>query len=337
MLPRRTPAVEQIRVDLPRAKPYSLRHPERLVRRHGAPQLAGFIRRWSPDVLNVHGGLRDRFPGVIKVCRQTRVPLIQSFHLVPSQLTEKGEALRLKRFAGKALAAASAITFPSTAVKDGFQRIWPDASGARVIRGGVNIEDAARAQPFQRERAYVFSASRLDLRHKAVDALVHGFGLLALEFPDIDLLIAGDGPQRTQIEDLINGLGLNGRVLLLSSLPHNELWSLYKGALFFVMLSRMAEGLPLVFFEAMACGIPVIGTRNGGTPEIVLNNETGLLVEDNEPATVAEAMRELLTKPQERERLGRCGCERASDYDWQHAASKYVQVYQQLLARQRKT
>jgi glycosyltransferase involved in cell wall biosynthesis len=334
VLRRQTSAVEQIWLDLPRAKPFSLRHPERLVRRYAAPQLSSFIHQWAPDVLNIHGGLRDRFPGVLAACRRPTVPLVQSFHLVPGPFTEDAEAARLKGFTSKALATAAAITFPSTAVKEGFQRIWPAASQALIIRGGVNLEDAARSLPFRRERPYIFSASRLDLRHKAVDALVHGFALIAAEFPDVDLLIAGDGPQQRQIEEMIVGLSLERRIFLLSALPHDELWSLYKGALLFVMLSRMAEGLPLVFFEAMACGIPVIGTRSGGTPEVVLHEETGLLVGDNEPSTVAEAMRALLATRDERERLGRRGYECAKQYDWGQAASLYVEVYHDLLRAQ---
>jgi len=329
---RRNPAVEQVWVDLPRAKPLYLRHPERLLRRRAAPELAGFIRRWAPDVLNIHGGLRDRFPAVLKAREQTRVPLVQSFHLVPEPSPEDARAARLKSFTSMALRAAGAITFPSAAVKEGFRQIWPEAELARIIRGGVNLEEAACATPLSRQRPYIFSASRLDLRHKAVDALIEAFGMLAAEFPDVDLLIAGDGLQRTQIEEMIAESGLEARIRLLSSLPHDELWSLYKSALFFVMLSRMAEGLPLVFFEAMACGTPVIGTRSGGTPEIVIHEETGLLVEGNEPDKVAAAMRTLLASRDDRERMGRRGYELAKRYDWRAVASSYLEVYQDLLA-----
>jgi glycosyltransferase involved in cell wall biosynthesis len=332
---RHNTLVEHAWINLPRAKPLSLRHPERLLRRCRAPHLARFMREWAPDVVNIHGGLRDRFPAVLKTCAQARVPLVQSFHLVPEPSPEEAEAARLKTFSTMALRAASAIIFPSAAVKEGFKRIWPEAELARIIRGGVNLEDAACAAPLSRQRPYIFSASRLDLRHKAVDALIEAFSLLAAEFPDVDLLIAGDGPQRTRIEEMITASGLEERVHLLSSLPHHELWSLYKSALLFVMLSRMAEGLPLVFFEAMACGRPVIGTRNGGTPEIVMHEETGLLVEGNEPHNVAAALRTLLADRDERERMGRRGYELAKGYDWRAVASSYLEVYQGLFAPKR--
>jgi glycosyltransferase involved in cell wall biosynthesis len=330
---RQSPGVEQVWLDLPRTKPFSWRHPERLWRRCTAPELAAFLRRWRPDLINIHGGLRDRFPAVLAACTQSRLPIVQSFHLVPEPFCENGQAAREKAFASSALHSAAAITFPSTAVMRGFSQIWPEAEHARIIRGGVNLEDAKRARALTRQRPYIFSASRLDLSHKAVDVLIEAFHLLAVEFPGVDLMIAGDGPQRAQIEQMIAVSGLQTRIHLLMSLPHDDLWSLYKGAAVFVMLSRMAEGLPLVFFEAMACGKPVIGTRNGGTPEILSHQNTGLLVEHNRPEEVAAAIRWSLANPAESEEMGRRGYELVKNYDWQAVASCYLELYRRLLLR----
>jgi len=325
------PGVEQVWVDLPRAKPLSLRHPERLWRQRAAPHLTDFICRWSPDVINIHGGLRDRFPAVLKACRGAQVPVVQSFHLVPAPSQEGREGARLRNFTCAALRAATAITFPSFAVKHGFKEISPEAERAKIIRGGVNLGRAARAIPIERQRPYIFSASRLDLHHKAVDVLIAAFGSIALEFPEIDLLIAGDGPQRLQIEKAIADSKLEARIHLLSSLPHEQLWSLYKGARVFVMLSRLAEGLPLVFFEAMACSTPVIGTRTGGTPEVVIHEETGLLVDSNEPSRVATAIKTLLNDDGARQEMGRRGLELVKKFDWQVVAASYIELYQNLL------
>jgi glycosyltransferase involved in cell wall biosynthesis len=332
MARRLQPGIEQVRIDLPRAKPFSLRHPERLWRRRAASELRAFLRKWSPDVINIHGGLRDRFPAVLTACRQTGVPLVQSFHLVPEPFQNDAESSRMNGFSAKALRTASAITVPSSAVKRGLQNIWPEAERAQIIRGGVNLEAAERAAPLYRARPYIFSASRLDLRHKAVDVVIEAFRLVAAEFPEVDLLIAGDGPQRGEVEAMIAASKLEPRIHLLSSLPHSELWSLYKGALMFIMLSRMAEGLPLVFFEAMACSIPVIATRNGGTPEIVVHNQTGILIGSNESGYAAQSIRSLLTDPRRREQMGRNSYELAKSYDWQAVAASYLALYQQLLA-----
>jgi glycosyltransferase involved in cell wall biosynthesis len=200
----------------------------------------------------------------------------------------------------------------------------------RIIRGGVDPGAAARAPAHRRERPFIFSASRFDLAHKAVDALVAGFALNARKFPEVDLLIAGDGPGRAQIEGMIMADGLGSRIQLLGKRPRNELWSWYKGAVGFAMLSRMAEGLPLVFFEAMACGTAVIGTRTGGTPEIITHKETGLLVERNEPHEVAAALRLMLTDADARSRMARNGQELVvTRYSWRRAAEQFVELYRQ--------
>jgi glycosyltransferase involved in cell wall biosynthesis len=93
------------------------------------------------------------------------------------------------------------------------------------------------------------------------------------------------------------------------------------------MPSRMPEGLGLVFLEAMACGIPVIGTRSGGTPEIVDHGRTGLLVENNTPLELASVMRQLLNDPDERLRMGGRARELvASRYSWRQFAIQYLEV-----------
>jgi glycosyltransferase involved in cell wall biosynthesis len=328
------PAVEQVWVELPRAKPISWRHLERLLPRRAA-ELAAFLKRWRPDVLNIHGVLRDRLPAVLDACHEIEVPLVQSFHLVPQPFSGDPKMVKVEeREARSVLRAARAITFLCAAGKERFEQISQMAQSARIIRNGVNLEAASLAPPYCRERPYIFSASRLDLRHKAVDALIAGFCLIAPEFPQVDLLIAGDGPQRTRLEELISAWSLHARIHLLPPVPHDELWSLYKGALVFVMLSRMVEGLPLVFLEAMICGTPVIGTRNGGTPEIVTHRETGLLVEHNTPREVAAALREMLTDDHLRKRIAHAGQQLIeANYTWGKAAAQFVDLYRECLGQ----
>src|SRR5207245_7691188 len=121
-------------------------------------------------------------PAVLAACKAAQVPLVQSFHLVPAAHSEYSVA---------ALHAAHAVTFASTAIMRGFEALSTEVAQAsawvpdgdrlkpvkpwRVIRGGVDPEAAARAPAHKRKRPFIFSASRFDLAHKAVDALVAGF------------------------------------------------------------------------------------------------------------------------------------------------------------------
>jgi glycosyltransferase involved in cell wall biosynthesis len=337
MIRRQHPSLEHVWVGLPRDKPFSLRHPERLLRQAIAPDLVAFLQQWRPDVINIHGGLRDRFTAVLRACKPAGIPIVQSFHLVPEPPGEDPHSRRMKAFCTAALRAAAAITFPSQAVKQAFVQFWPEAERARIIRGGVNLKEAERADPLIRSKPYIFSASRLDLNHKAVDAVIDGFRLIATEYPEFELLIAGDGPQRATIKQMVRASGLGARIYLLPALPHHELWSFYKAASIFIMLSRMAEGLPLVFFEAMACRVPVIATNNGGTPEIIAHNRTGLLIDSLEPDEVAVALKSLLADPERRKQMGQEGYWSVKAFDWQTVANQYVHLYRGLLFSQRGT
>lgn len=316
--------VEYFDVDLPRQKPVTWRHPERLFRPAVATDLVGVFEAWKPDLANIHGGLRDRFPPVIAACSAARVPIVQSIHLAP----ERGLS---PAYAIAAMSAARDIVFPSEFVKGEFEKIAPEARRARVIRGGFDLHAARNSGPILRSRPFLFSASRFDLRHKAVDTLVSSFALIADEFPEIDLLIAGGGSDRARIEEMIETAGLASRIELLGVRAHDELWGYFKAALAFVMLSRMPEGLPLVFFEAMGCGVPVVATRIGGNPEIVLDGETGLL-SDNQPESVAKALSRLIGDSELRAKLGAAAARLVSaGYTWHAAAEHYLDVFLSLL------
>ena len=121
----------------------------------------------------------------------------------------------------------------------------------------MDLAAAAAASAFCRDRSYIFSAARLDLRSKAVDALVSAFAMVASDFPEVDLLIAGAGPDRETLAGQIATLkGLQNRIELIGARGRDEMWALYKGSLFFAMPSRVNEGEGLVYREAMAWGNP---------------------------------------------------------------------------------
>src|SRR5207302_777591 len=107
--------------------------------------------------------------------------------------------------------------------------------------------------------------------------------IIAGSVAEVDLLIAGDGPDREVLENLVTSSSLSGRVEFAGATPKQDLWSFYKGARLFCLPSREPEGLGLVFLEAMASGIPVLGSKSGGTPEIILEDESGFLLEQNDP------------------------------------------------------
>ena len=133
-----------------------------------------------------------------------------------------------------------------------------------------------------------------------VGALIPGKGqrdaIAAAELiPEATLLLAGDGPDRRALENLIQARGLGGRVRLMGSVSRDEIADLLAAADVMVLPTR-SEGLANVWVEALACGTPVVTSDVGGVREVVDRPEAGLIITP-EPRAIAEAVRTILADP----------------------------------------
>ncbi|HJU09680.1 MAG TPA: glycosyltransferase family 4 protein [Candidatus Binataceae bacterium] len=324
------PGVECIYDEIWNRKPLGLRHLETLVRipwhaRFGG--LAHAVRLWHPDVVNSHLWVWDRYPTVISACRCAGVPMIQSFHVTD----ERGRG-RLGERGLRALEHAAAIIAGSAATRDFFGARLPAARNAHVIIGGVDGPAAARATPYFRSRPYLLCACRLHLEHKALDVLIAAFRTIAREFPLVDLLIAGGGPDFERVASFVNESGCADRIELMGVKTPDELRSLQRGALAFILPSRPGECMPLVYLEGLAAGTPVIGTDTGGAREVIRNGENGFLLPPGDVDGTASAIRILLSDTAMRTSMGSRGQRLVSEnYTWTKCASNYVEVYNSCL------
>jgi glycosyltransferase involved in cell wall biosynthesis len=142
-------------------------------------------------------------------------------------------------------------------------------------------------------------------------------------------MIAGDGPERQRLEHLQDRLGVGDRVRFLGVVAHQDLRHLYSAAEALVLASSR-EGWPNVLLEALACGTPVIATRNWGTPEIVTAPEAGLLIDERTPKAIADAARILLEAPQERAVTRRY----AEAFSWEATTDAQLRLFSSLLEAQ---
>ena len=327
----RTPAAPAgiVYGDIPGRKAINLRHPERLWRQPAAEELIERIRAFRPDLVNSHLWTWDKIPTVAGAARRTRTPFVQSLY-------DSWGSGKLGRGALRSLKRAAGIVALSRATRDYFSGFAPVCRRAQIVLGGVDLAAAAAAAPYRAERSYILSAARIDFRHKALDLLIEAFALAAREFPSVDLIIAGDGPDREKLAALAAARGLGGRVAVLGARPRAELWSLYKGARCFAMPSRMPEGLGLVFLEAMACGRPVIASGAGGALEIVFHGDNGLLVDRLEPDAWARAIQTMLSDAAARESMGRRGYAMVRErFSWRAVAERHLAAYRAALGQRR--
>jgi colanic acid/amylovoran biosynthesis glycosyltransferase len=162
-------------------------------------------------------------------------------------------------------------------------------------------ESGPRASPSGR----ILSVGRLHFS-KGHDDLLKAVAALVAEGMKLEVRLAGDGPQRRDLEDLAGALGLEHVVRFLGSLPEREIIEHMKWADVFVLASH-AEPLGVVYMEAMSMEVPTIGTRAGGVGEIITDGVDGLLPPPKDPKALAEAIRRILTDRALRARLASAG------------------------------
>ncbi len=127
------------------------------------------------------------------------------------------------------------------------------------------------------------------------------------QFPDLHVLLIGDGALRLALEAQARNLKLDERVHFLGS--RNDVPDLLSASDLFILPS-LWEGLPMALVEAMASGLPAIGTRVAGTNQVMAHGETGLLVTPGSADELCEAMLELLSSPERMDRMGRAARQR---------------------------
>jgi len=139
----------------------------------------------------------------------------------------------------------------------------------------------------------------------------------------IHFIIVGEGPMRPVLEDLAGNLGVSSRVHFSGAIAHKELPYVLNQADIFVQPSIGEEAFGISVVEAMACGLPVLASNNGGIPEVVTDNVTGLLLPAGDIASWQGAVERLSKAPELREKMGMLSRERAVRYfPWLSNAEK---------------
>jgi glycosyltransferase involved in cell wall biosynthesis len=209
---------------------------------------------------------------------------------------------------------------------------WYPISKSDIVHipHGVNIEQFHPDQPTHNapdpEKFTLLHVGRLVSR-KHVDLSLHA--LAALDRPDVELLVAGDGTHRDRLESLAETLGVADQTNFLGFVPDAELPSLYSSSDAFLFLSRY-EGFGLTFLEAMASGTPVIGTPVGGFPDIVTDGEEGFVVERH-PESVADAIGQMADSVTLTENMSRRARTLAESRTWDTVAAETEAVYESVV------
>jgi colanic acid/amylovoran biosynthesis glycosyltransferase len=180
-----------------------------------------------------------------------------------------------------------------------------DGARVRVVPNSVDLRRMGEPGVREPEPMLVVSVARL-VEKKGLDDLVAACGIVRARGLPVRLEIAGDGPLREQLAAAAASAGL-GEVLR-GALPHEQVRDLFRRATVFCLPCVVAssgdrDGLPTSVLEAMALGVPVVTTDVNGLTETVIDGETGLVVPEHDPASLADALERVLGDPELAARL----------------------------------
>jgi len=265
----------------------------------GLLQLRRLLRQENVHVINVH------YPGtsavafaLLRQCGLFRGKLLFSFHGMDLRqaVSARGLGVAIWRYLAASLDAASACSEALAAeVRDFFE---DKKEKVRVVYGGIDVSSLRAAladvsgADDNEPRQYFINVATYETK-KGQDVLIRAFARLARDFPKPDLVLVGrDGGIKGELVSLASEL-VPDRVQFLDSLPNRDVLILCRRALALILPSR-SEPFGLVILEAGALGVPVIASRVGGIPEIIVSEEYGTLVDPDNVEQLEVAMRRML-------------------------------------------
>ncbi len=292
-------------------------------------------RDWKPDLSIAFFGI-PAGPVSLTLRNVTRVPYIVSLRGgdVPGHQPEQLKTYHAlaKPFVRHVWKRAAAVVANSSGLRDQALRALPDLE-IPVIHNGVDTDffspgDAQGEAPDRPVR--LLFVGRVSYE-KGLQHLLPALANMA----DAGwmLRIVGDGPYMDAVDRHVRDLGLEDRVERIGWITREQLPSIYRDADLFVFPST-DEGMPNSVLEAMASGLPVIATRIPGSEDLVVDGETGALVEAGNTAALADALSSFIADGEKRRRMGAAGRQRALDtFSWQKTAEAYLDLANRLLVK----
>lgn len=274
------------------------------------------VARLRPDVVWAANGMATRVAGSLS--DELQVPLIGTVHGTDVARRLPGnnpwtwlESVPQRRFYER----AGRLLTNSHFTRDLVVGKGVEAEKVQVVHLGVELpqgveERRCRAAERHAEwqgRPLLLSVGRL-VKQKGHRLLLQAVEQVARQRPGMLHLIVGDGPERGALAAEIRRLGLGQNARLLGRVDDQELRDCYALSWAFALTSHAVrsyvEGMGFVFLEAASWGLPAMGTRHGGIPEVILDGQTGFLVDPGRPEEIAGRLDQLLGDEEECRQMG---------------------------------
>jgi glycogen(starch) synthase len=285
-------------------------------------QLIKLKQAFAPDLVHVHN-----FGPSVLFCLDTAhafpAPLLVTLTNELELVTEKHDLLR------RLLSSAEWVTGKTAAVLAEAHRLAPQIlPRSSVIHNGLAVPTLSPA-PLPLAAPRLLCLGRLATQ-KGFDLALTAMASIKNSFPEARLIVAGDGPERPRLEQLVADLGLSHVVDFLGWVSPHRVFDLINTATMLIMPSRW-EGLPSVALQAGVMARPVVGARISGLADVIVHQLTGLLVEPENASAIAAAIAALLDHPRMAAQMGEAARQRVREvFSWDGCVNAYDELWRRL-------
>lgn len=286
-------------------------------------QLGRLLREIDPDVIHLNGVASIQFL-LLPFLSAGRSAVLLQLHQGLFAWGETPDSLLVRL-----LCRANWVISVAAAALAQARKLVPEIEAhSSVLRNAVRPPDRTPSPlPFAPPR--LLCLGRLN-RQKGFDLALRAVAALAGRFPDVQVVIAGDGDERAPLEALAQSLGIADRCDWRGWVSPGDVAGTIDEATIVVLSSRY-EGLPLVALETAWMARPAVATRVGGMAEVVRDGETGVLVEPENVDDLAAGIARLLERPEEARRMGMAARARVErDFGWDDCVAAYDALYRRL-------
>lgn len=251
---------------------------------------------------------------MMDICQEVGLPLIVHFHGADANRNDivSGE---IGKYYPELFHKAAAIVTPSNFLRERLLQLGASSKKVKTNYNGVDTSLFTEASPDLSPPTFIAVSRFVDVKGPHLSILA--FKKVVEACHDARLIMVGDGPLLESCQQLARALKISSFIDFLGVKQHSEIIDIMRSGRAFIQHSirtsdGQCEALGIVFLEAGASGLPVVATFSGGIPEVVIDGETGFLVEESDVNTMADYMLKLAENPDLAAQLGKAARVRIS-------------------------
>ncbi len=287
------------------------------------------------DIVHTHSPVPFMADVAVQVAHKMNIPTVTTYH---SGSMKKGSVLidllisiYEKFFLRKMFKTATrVVTVHKAFMKNNYPEVDFKTS---FIPTGVDLNRFQKT-PIDTTKKIATFIGRIEMSSmwKGIDQLIPAMALVIKKIPDAQLKLVGGGDALEYYKNMAKEYGVGDNVIIAGPKYANELVDVYKDTNLVVLPSTSdSEAFSVTLVESMASGRPIIGTNIGGTPQVIINEKNGLLIEPKNPVALADAIVKILSNPQYAQTLGDNGSEISKDFSWNTQVAKYDELFRKIL------